>query len=99
MEITATGFSRSIILIFKGILKPTKQDAIEYQDANMRYFPKTNVVKLDVKDFCLAYFYRPAQDLVAGISCQVKKIQSGNVNMYVLYIFLTLIILLLILVI
>jgi hydrogenase-4 component B len=95
MEITATGFSRSIITIFRGILKPTKQTSIEYRDAEMRYFQKANVVKLEVKDIYGSYFYQPLQELLTKIAGFVKKIQSGNVNAYVLYIFLILIALLL----
>jgi len=97
MEITATGFSRSIITIFQGILKPTKQTSIEYRDAEMRYFQKANIVKLEVADVYGAYLYQPLQDFLTRIANYFKKIQSGNVNAYVLYIFLILIILLLIL--
>lgn len=99
MEITATGFSRSIVTIFRGILKPSKQAEIEYHDADIRYFPKGSVIRLEIKDIYSAHFYKPVQNLVKHISEYVKQIQSGNVNAYILYIFLTLIVLLLILVI
>jgi len=99
MEITATGFSRSIITIFRGILKPSKQTDVEYRDADMRYFPKDNTIKLEIKDVYGAYFYQPVQNLVAKLSTWVKAIQNGNLNAYVAYIFFTLVILLLILVI
>ena len=99
MEITATGFSRSIITIFRGILKPTKQDEIEYRDSSMRYFPKAEEVKLEVGDIYGAYLYKPAQEMVAIISERVKRIQTGNINAYVLYMFLVLIILLVLVVI
>lgn len=95
MEITATGFSRSIITIFRGILKPTKQNSVEYRDAEMRYFQKANIVKLEVKDIYGSYFYQPLHEFLTKIAGFVKKIQSGNVNAYVLYIFLILIVLLL----
>jgi hydrogenase-4 component B len=91
MEITATGFARSIVVIFKGILKSTKQTMVEYRDADIRYFPKTNVVKLEIEDFWNVHFYKPVQNGVIRISELTKKIQNGNVNAYVLYIFLTLI--------
>ncbi|MFA5961093.1 MAG: hydrogenase 4 subunit B [Parcubacteria group bacterium] len=95
MEITATGFARSIVVIFKGILKPTKQTTVEYRDADIRYFPKTNVVRLEIEDFWKLHFYQPAQRGIIKIAESIKKIQSGNVNAYILYIFLTLIALLL----
>lgn len=99
MEITATGFSRSIVTIFQGILKPSKQAQIEYRDADMRYFPKGSVVRLEIKDVYQTYFYRPITEWAGKISEYAKIIQSGNVNVYLLYMFLILIILLLILVI
>jgi hydrogenase-4 component B len=97
MEITATGFSRSIITVFKGVLMPTKQVSVEYRDADMRYFAKANTVKLGIKDIYGAYFYRPIQKLVTTTADKVKAIQGGNVNAYILYIFLTLIVLICIL--
>lgn len=96
MEITATGFARSIVAIFRGVLKPTRQVSIEYRDENMRYFPKTSTVELGVQDIYRRYFYQPVSLLTIRASEQVKKIQSGNVNMYILYIFVTLVGLLLI---
>jgi hydrogenase-4 component B len=96
MEITATGFARSIVAIFRGVLKPTRQVSIEYRDENMRYFPKTSTVELGVQDIYRRYLYQPAYLLTIRASEQVKKIQSGNVNMYILYILVTLVALLLI---
>ena len=94
MEITSTGFSRTLIMIFKGILRPSKQAGIEYRDANMRYFPKSRTYVLEISDVYKKYFYKPIHNFVLKISEQVKKIQSGNANAYVLYIFMALILLL-----
>lgn len=99
MEITATGFSRSIINIFKGILRPSKQHVIAYREKNIPYFQKTNTVKLGIRDIYHSYFYHPVHEAALKISGQVKKIQSGNTNAYVLYIFLILAALLLLIVI
>lgn len=99
MEITATGFSRSIITVFRGILRPTKQTEVGYIDEEMKYFTKSNTVKLGITDIYVGYFYKPMQDMVAKMSAYVRKIQLGNLNVYILYIFLTLIVLLLFLVI
>ncbi len=99
MEITATGFSRSIITIFKGVLKPTRQTEIEYHDARLRYFPKSGTVTMELQDVYASYFYRPLQRLTIRLADQIKKIQGGNINVYILYIFITLTGLLLMLVI
>ena len=89
-EITATGFSRSIIMIFRGIIQPTQQADVEYHDADIRYFPKLSSVHLGIRDIYGAYLYEPLHEVTALISQYVKQIQSGNINIYVLYIFLTL---------
>jgi len=96
MEITSTGFSRSIITIFNGVLKSTKQIDVEYHDADMRYFPKARTVKLEMKGIYNSYLYRPIRNFALRFSGYFKMIQSGNVNTYVAYIFLILIILLII---
>jgi len=90
MEITSTGFSRSIIMIFKGILKPSKQMDIEYHDADIRYFPRSRTVALGITDAYNIYLSEPLHNFIINISERAKKIQSGNVNTYILYIFIAL---------
>ena len=92
MEITATGFSRSIITIFKGILRPSLQHDIEYHDAESRYLPKSRTVTLGVRDVYQTYFYRPLQRLANDAFQRTTNIQSGNLNAYILYILIALII-------
>jgi len=97
MEITATGFSRSIIVVFQGLLRPTRQTHIEYHDAELRYFPKKSVVHLEIRDIYNEYFYTPVQIFVTKMSNQLKRIQTGNTNLYIVYMLVTLIALLVIL--
>lgn len=94
MEITATGFSRSIIMIFRGILRSTLQTETEYHDAISRYFPRSKRVELSVPNFYHLYIYEPAVTLVEAMASRVRKIQTGNLNTYLLYLFVTLIVLL-----
>ena len=90
MEITATGFSRSIITIFKGILRPSQQAEVEYKDADMRYFPKSQSIEFQTKDIYRAFLYEPVGKLITLLSELVKRFQSGNLNVYILYIFIAL---------
>ena len=90
MEITATGFARSLIVIFRRVLKPSIQHEIEYQDSASRYLPKSRTVTLGVKDVYKAYFYQPLLRLITTLSLRATNIQSGNINVYVLYIFVVL---------
>ena len=86
MEITATGFARSIILIFAGILRPSIQNEIEYRDSKIRYFPKSRTVTLRTRDIYRLYFYLPLNKFITTLSVRAKAIQSGSINMYVFYI-------------
>jgi len=95
MEITSTSFARSIIMIFKGVLKPSKQLEIEYRDANMRYFPTSRNVELGITDVYQYYFYQPLRTLLDRFSGYIKNVQIGILNAYITYVFLILLILLL----
>lgn len=90
MEITSLGFSRAIITIFQGVLKPTRQSQAEYRDASMRYFSKINF-SVETRDLYREYLYFPIQHYITKIALCIKKIQGGLVNIYVLYILITLI--------
>lgn len=90
MEITSLGFSRAIITIFRGVLKPTRQSQAEYRDASMRYFSKINFSD-ETRDLYREYLYHPMQHFINKTAICIKKIQGGLVNVYVLYILITLI--------
>ena len=92
MEITATGFARSIVTIFKSVLKPSIQHDIEYHDDKSRYLPKSRTVTLNVNDVYRAYVYAPLNEFIVALSERAKNIQSGNINAYILYIFIALLV-------
>jgi hydrogenase-4 component B len=94
MEITSTGFARSIVVILRGILKPSIQREIEYRDSEIRYLPKPKVVIPGVSNVYDIYLYQPINVWVEKLSLYAKKIQGGNINAYILYIFLILLVLL-----
>lgn len=90
MEINSTGFARSLITIFKGILKPSIQHETEYHDAESRYMPKSRMITFNQTDLHQSYLYMPLRALFAALSFWAKTIQSGNINVYILYIFIAL---------
>jgi hydrogenase-4 component B len=94
MEITATGFSRSLITIFRGLLRPSTQKQVEYHDASMRYFTKAASVQSSLPDLYRAYLYAPATGLIERGARGARRIQTGNLSIYLLYISVTLAILL-----
>jgi len=91
MEITATGFSKSFITVFKDILKPTKETETEYHDEESNYFPKVNAITLELKDIYIPYLYQPINNLTIKIADKIKRVQIGHISAYILYIFVTLI--------
>jgi len=93
MEITSTGFARSIVMIFQGVLRPTMQKRLEYSStAASRYLPKSREVTLTVGDLYRKYTYNPLYAFALAVSNRAKVIQNGSVNSYVLYIFAILVI-------
>lgn len=90
MEITATAFSHSIITVLKGVLRPSRQTEVEYHDAALRYFPKSRTVRFGIADVYALYLYGPFKNFITRASRETRKIQSGNINTYVLYIFILL---------
>jgi hydrogenase-4 component B len=96
MEITATSFSRSIVTVFKGVLRPSQQRDVEYHDERQRYFPKSVTITLKLRDLYQPYFYEPLRILTDRAAEKFKRIQTGNINGYILYIFLALLVLLIV---
>jgi len=94
MEITATGFSKSILTVFRGLLRPSTQTHVEYEDASIRYFPKSKKVHFSLPDFYRVYLYFPTVLFVERAAREARRVQTGNLNTYLLYMFLTLIALL-----
>jgi hydrogenase-4 component B len=92
MEITSMGFAQSIVMIFKGILKPSIQHEIEYHDAESRFLPKSRSVTFSVGNIYHSYLYQPLHKMIHELSLKIKNIQSGNINAYISYIFIALVI-------
>ncbi|HEX8993993.1 MAG TPA: proton-conducting transporter membrane subunit [Candidatus Paceibacterota bacterium] len=90
MEITAFGFAHSIITVMRGIMRPTRQATVDYEDANIRYFPAQHSVHFSTNDFAETYLYRPLDRAFTLVSRTVGGIQNGSINAYVLYMFITL---------
>jgi len=94
MEITSTSFARSIVLIFKGVLRPRLQYDVKYHDSQSRYLPESRTVNIGIKDIYSTYFYGPLSRFIVASSERIKSIQNGNINSYVLYIFMMLLLVL-----
>jgi hydrogenase-4 component B len=96
MEITATGFARSIYIMFTALLRPSLHQQVEYHDQANPFSVRARKVSMTVHDLYQGQLYAPAYHALLICSRQVKRVQNGNLNTYVLYIFVILILTLLV---
>ena len=88
-EITPTGFSRSFIIVYRYLFRPTNHFSSESING-LRYFTKSNSVQLEISDVFDKHIYRRSHTLLDWSSKQAQRIQNGNLNLYLLYIFVLL---------
>ncbi len=93
-EISATGFSRTLLSIFACILRPAKREEFQFAEKRHKYFPLSRRVSFHITDIWMKYLYDPYGAVMRWLASQSTKIQNGNVHTYILYIFFTIIILL-----
>jgi hydrogenase-4 component B len=93
MEYTATGFSKPIRMIFKALFRPRRDVQREYDLSP--YFATTIRFESHVEEVFETKIYRPVRVWILRGSRQVRRIQAGSIHLYLLYIFITLLALLL----
>lgn len=92
MEYTATGFSKPLRLIFRGILQPQREITVRCEGAP--HFVQEIRYRSEITPVIELYLYRPVTRLVMGVSGRLRGIQTGSIRVYLAYIFITLLILL-----
>jgi len=91
LEYTGTAFSRPFAVIFKGILRPKLDVAKVYSVPN--FFVKSMTYVGGITPIFESYLYTPVSNFVLKASDRVRWIHTGNIHVYLAYIFVTLIIL------
>jgi hydrogenase-4 component B len=92
MEYTATGFSKPIRMIFKALFQPRRDVQREY-DFSPHFATKLRF-ESRVEEVFVQRLYRPLRVLVLRASRRVRVLQAGSIHAYLLYIFVTLLLLL-----
>jgi hydrogenase-4 component B len=92
MQYTATAFSKPIRWVFSAVYKPDRK--LEVLPADRPYFPDTISYSSVRTTSFERSLYRPMTDLVVALATQLRRLQTGNIQVYLLYIFLTLVVLL-----
>jgi hydrogenase-4 component B len=93
MEYTATGFSKPIRMIFKALFRPRREVQREYDFSP--YFAKTLRFEAHVEEVFETRVYRPMQRWLLWVSRRMRALQAGSIQAYLIYIFVTLLVLLL----
>jgi hydrogenase-4 component B len=92
MEYTATGFSKPIRMIFKALFRPHREVQREYDFSP--YFATTVRFESHVEEVFQTRIYRPLNRLVLHTSRRLRALQAGSIQAYLIYIFITLLALL-----
>ncbi|MEK6680986.1 MAG: hydrogenase-4 subunit B [Nitrospirota bacterium] len=94
MQYSAASFSMPIRRIF-GFLFSIREDVRAVYPTGNPLFPKRLRYHLKVRDRFWGLFYKPVADASIWISRKVGKLQQGRIQMYLIYSFITIIVLLL----
>jgi hydrogenase-4 component B len=92
MQYSATGFSKPFRIIFRGLFRPyrelqVKQGLSPYHQESLQYVVSTESV-------FEKYLYRPLIKKLTATAIQIKKrVQTGSVHTYLIYIFVMIILL------
>lgn len=93
MQYSATGFSKPIRMIFSSIYRATHE--IEISDETSPYFRANIRYELKTESVFLKYLYEPVGDFIIASARMFRRIQTGHIQSYLAYIFITLVLLLL----
>jgi hydrogenase-4 component B len=94
MEYTATGFSKPIRMIFKALFRPRREVQREYDYSP--YFAKTIRFESHIEEAFVTRLYRPLNRGILRLSRRMRALQAGSIQAYLIYIFITLLVLLLV---
>jgi hydrogenase-4 component B len=92
MEYTATGFSKPLRMIFKALFRPRREVQREYDYSP--YFTTTLRFESHIEEAFVTRLYRPLNRAILRLSARSRGLQAGSIQAYLIYIFVTLLLLL-----
>ncbi len=95
MEYTATSLSQPIRAVFRVFFKPHNQTSKEFFVQTNQYLVKTIEFSSTTKNIFEENLYQPITSSTIFVLDKIRKIQTGKVNSYLLYIMITAVLLLL----
>jgi hydrogenase-4 component B len=92
-EYTATAFSKPLRMIFSALYRPRREIQAEYEVSP--YYPSAIRFESEIEPTFEKHLYDPLRQWIMAVANRMKGIQAGSINLYLAYIFITLILLLL----
>jgi hydrogenase-4 component B len=89
MQYTATSFSKPIRIVFSPVYRADRK--LDTTPADSPYFPKTISYRSTRTLSYERLLYRPVVDAIMATAQQLRRLQTGNIQWYLLYIFLALV--------
>ncbi len=92
MEYTATGFSKPLRMIFKALFRPRREVQLDYDYSP--YFARNIRFETHIEEAFEKRVYRPLNQAILRLSRRMRALQAGSIQAYLIYIFVTLLVLL-----
>jgi hydrogenase-4 component B len=92
-EYTATAFSKPLRMIFSALYRPRREIQAEYEVSP--HYPSAIRFESKIEHTFEKRLYGPLRERIMALANRMKGIQAGSINVYLAYIFITLILLLL----
>lgn len=92
-EYSATAFSKPLRMIFSVLYRPRREIQAEYEVSP--YYPSAIRFESEIEPTFEKRIYGPLRQRIMAIANRMRGIQAGSINIYLTYIFITLILLLL----
>ena len=89
MQYTSTAFSKPIRFVFSAVYRPDRK--IDRLPADQPYFPASISYRSVRTTSYEKILYRPFVDFIVAAAHRLRRLQTGNIQVYLLYIFLTLV--------
>ena len=88
MQYSATGFSKPIRMVFRTIYRPRRD--VEMEHGVSPYFRNRIHYKVSISSPFESYLYRPVSQGVLWLAAQVRRMQTGSLQLYLIYVLLAL---------
>ena len=93
MEYTATAFAEPLRRVFEELYRPTKELTIDFHPES-EYFVQSIEYRVEVVPWFEKVIYDPILRATRLLSFNVRRLQSGSLHLYLLYLAIALFVLL-----